>query len=230
MTIHVEASFTHDASQRILLVNEPWLNDAERAPAPRFFLGRTTEGHVWRFRSDLPSQLVDRLEALCSREPVMTNLGEKPAHLEAYLRLLEEHEPVERVGAGPAYRVPLRAAPPAQPVPITDSNAGVLRDGFEEMAAELATAQPFFGILQGGCAVSICRSVRITPRGHEAGVETLDDFRGRGYAGDVVARWAVAVDAMGCVPLYSTSWENTASQNVAKKLGTICYGVAFGVA
>ena len=35
--------------------------------------------------------------------------------------------------------------------------------------------------------MSVCRSVRITPAAHEAGVETLPEFRGKGYAQDVVA-------------------------------------------
>jgi len=78
--------------------------------------------------------------------------------------------------------------------------------------------------------VSVCRSVRITPAAHEAGVETLPDFRAKGYAQDVVAGWARLVRSMGAIPLYSTSWENTASQALAKKLRLVMYGADFQVA
>ena len=72
--------------------------------------------------------------------------------------------------------------------------------------------------------MSVCRSVRITPAAHEAGVETLPAFRGRGYAPDVVAGWARVVQSLGAMPFYSTSWENTASQAVAKKRHLVPYG------
>jgi len=71
---------------------------------------------------------------------------------------------------------------------------------------------------------------RTDPRAaHEAGVETLPEFRGNGFAKEVTAGWARAVDALGAIPMYSTSWQNTASQAVAKKLGLICYGAEFHI-
>ena len=81
----------------------------------------------------------------------------------------------------------------------------------------------------GERAVSICGSARITSRAHEAGVETHPDFRGRGHAVKVVAAWARAVREDGRIPLYSTSWENEASRDVARKLGLVQYGVTFHV-
>jgi len=66
--------------------------------------------------------------------------------------------------------------------------------------------------------------VRVTPVAYEVGVETAPEFRGRGYAAPVVAAWARVVREAGRIPLYSTSWENTASQAVARKLGLVQYG------
>ncbi len=57
-----------------------------------------------------------------------------------------------------------------------------------------------------------------------AGIETLEAYRGRGYATAVVAGWAYAIRATDRIPLYSTSWDNLASQAVAHRLGLVQYG------
>jgi hypothetical protein len=75
-----------------------------------------------------------------------------------------------------------------------------------------------------GHAAAVCCSGRRTGTAHEAAVETAAPYRGRGYAARVVGAWARAVREMGCVPLYSTSWQNEASRDVARKLALICFG------
>jgi hypothetical protein len=45
----------------------------------------------------------------------------------------------------------------------------------------------------------------------------------------VVAAWAQAVRASGRIPGYGTSWDNLASQTVARKLGLVPYGVSIGL-
>jgi RimJ/RimL family protein N-acetyltransferase len=49
-------------------------------------------------------------------------------------------------------------------------------------------------------------------------------MQGRGYATAAVAGWAVAIRERELLPLYSTSWDNIASQRVARKLGMVLYG------
>jgi len=49
------------------------------------------------------------------------------------------------------------------------------------------------------------------------------------FARDVTAGWARLVAASGAAPLYSTSWENTASQSVARKLGLVQFASDFHV-
>lgn len=227
MNVHVRALFTHDEASRLLLVNEP---DGARPPAPRLFLGRTRAGNVWRFRAGLPEILTRELDSLCADEPPASNESdEPPRHAESYVRLLEQHAPVGRVSAGPVYHFAEDIAPTRHPVAVTESDAEKLGGGFEEFVAELPAWQPFVALLDGGRAVSVCRSVRITPEAHEAGVETLPDFRGRGYAQEVVAEWARRVRRAGAIPLYSTSWENNASRAVAHKLRLRFYGADFQI-
>jgi RimJ/RimL family protein N-acetyltransferase len=225
MAMHVRALFTHDANARLLSVNEP----GGGVPAPRLFLGRTREGNLWRFRADLPDLLIQELEALCVDEPVDKDFHSTPRHVAAYVRLLETHAPMHTLWMGPAYHFTEYLEPSRPLLALTETNAEWLRGGFEELIAELPAWQPFVAIIEESRAVSVCRSVRITPAAHEAGVETLPEFRGRGYAKDVVAGWARVVQSLGVIPLYSTSWENTASQAVAKKLHLVPYGADFQV-
>lgn len=73
--------------------------------------------------------------------------------------------------------------------------------------------------------VSVCCSARSTPVAAEGSVETLTEFQGNGYGTDVVTAWAIAIQEEKRIPLYSTSWDNYASQAVARKLKLIDYGM-----
>jgi RimJ/RimL family protein N-acetyltransferase len=224
INIHVRALFTHDSASRLLFVNEP---DGATAPAPRLFLGRTRAGNIWRFRADLPDKLCAELEDLCADEPPLSaDFNEPPRHLETFVRLLES----QNVENGLAYQFVSYETPSKPLSSVTEDNAEILRGGFEKLIEELPNWQPFVALVEENRAVSVCRSVRITPEAHEAGVETLPEFRGKGYAQTVVSAWAQLVLKNGAIPLYSTSWENRASQAVARKLGLKCYGVSFQVA
>ena len=52
MNLRIEALYTSDEEGRLLQVNEP-----NGGQAPRFHLGRTSVGHVCRFRTDLDAGL-----------------------------------------------------------------------------------------------------------------------------------------------------------------------------
>ncbi|MFE5321497.1 kasugamycin N-acetyltransferase AAC(2')-IIb [Paenibacillus sp. NPDC056579] len=224
MELHTEAMFTHDQRMRIHEVNEPWPGSP---PAPRFFLGRTIEGTtVCRFRHDVPDPLVERLNILCAGEPIVRDFHTKPKQFETYMELLQG----EKFTMGPCFLIPDKIAPLVQVVSITRDNISEINlDGFEWLASEIDYVQPCMAIVCEGRAVSICQSVRISPRAHEAGLETLEAFRGRGYAANVVAGWAMAMRKMGRIPLYSTSSDNVSSQRVAKKCALEFYGVNFSI-
>lgn len=162
-------------------------------------------------------------------EPLNEDFLSYPAHVESYVRLLETHAPVQAVRSGPAYLFDTHAEPSRPLQQLGKTNAELLLGGFEDLASELCDWQPFLAIVEDGRAVSVCRSVRITSNAHEAGVQTLGDYRGKGYGKDVVAGWACAVRALGAIPMYSTTWENAASRAVAAKLQLRLYGVDFQI-
>jgi hypothetical protein len=224
MRLHVRALFTHDDRSRIKALNQ-W----DGGEAPRFFLGRTKTGNLWRFRADQPDTLVAKLEALCREEPLPDDPKQAPAHWDAYLRELAFHAPIRRIWTGPAYAFTTDVVPDVSPEAISRENQDLLRGEMEEWLKDVPHRQPLMAMIVEGRAVSVCASVRITRPAHEAGVETLPEHRRRGHAANTVAGWATAVRKIGALPLYSTSWENTGSMSVAEKLGLFLFGADFHV-
>jgi hypothetical protein len=220
----VGALFAYDDRGRMTGVNQ-W----DGGVAPRFFLMRTPDRVIARFRDDVPDDLAARLEEIAMREPPGAAPPPRPVHERAYLYLLAAHAPVGPTGAGPSYT--FVAAPPSAPAPVAigPANADLLAGAFDDWADDVGRRDPFMAIVREGRAVAICASVRISAAVHCAGVETHPDWRGRGHAVSVVAGWARAVRAAGAAPCYSTSWENVASQGVARRLGLGLMGVDFHV-
>jgi hypothetical protein len=219
MTIRADTLFTYDARGRMVLRNSP----ANR-PAQRLFLGRTINGHVVRFGELVPDAVAQQLATIVERQPPVDDLR-VPASLMAALReTLERHAPVSEEGGGPAYRFPDAIVRPADVVEVTDANRDLVRDTFPWLFQDIAGWAPCFAVVRDGAAVSVCYSSRIGREAMEAGVDTLPDARGRGYAAAVTAAWGASVRASGRIPLYSTWWENLASQGVARRLGLIMYG------
>ena len=226
MKMQVEALFTQDENGHLQRINEP---DGDTKPAPRFFFGYTNAGSICRFRHDLPDDVIAQLKEVAAAEPLSTNSQKIPRNRRQFEDILQSHAPIEHVWIGPAYRFPKDIIPPTNIVQLSCKNSGLLKGDFAEMVSELNSFQPYSAVIEDSQAVSICRSVRVSSRAHEAGVDTLVGYRRRGYATTVVAAWALAVRALNRIPLYSTSWDNLASQGVARRLGLVQYGVDYHV-
>lgn len=215
IALQCEALFRSDAVGRLRSINEPG-----DQLAPRFFLGSTPAGVLCRFRFDLPDALVRELTKLC----------QPPVQHEAIRAALAAHGPIAWEHRGPAFW----AAHPLPPAPntllITDTNADALGRWFPRLQAELEARQPIAAWIEDGDAVAVCYCARRTQRVAEAGLETAEPFRRRGYAAAVVQRWVAEVQAQGRLALYSATWENVASRSLAAKLGFVCYGEDWSVA
>ena len=221
MAAHVAAEFVHDDAGRLLRVNEP-----HGGPAPRFFVGRTPDGDVVRFRHDVDDATCRALLAAVADEGPLSNdaltTSRDTSQFEA---ILARSAPIQQTWTGPAFSFSSAIAEPEGVVRVTAGNAHLLRPWLEPWLPDVETAQPMFAVLANERAVAVCCSVRQTSIAHEAGVETAPEHRGRGYAVRAVAAWGRAVREMGRVPLYSTSWHNEASRGVARRLGLVLVGI-----
>jgi RimJ/RimL family protein N-acetyltransferase len=220
MRLHVQALFTCDGAGRLVSVNE-----RNGAAAPRLFLGRTADGIAWWLRYDLDPALSKELGALCESLPEGLEEDADLTSAAPIIARLSREAPVSRTWAGPAFCFPSELPADDATVAVTLENAPVLSPHLEDWRPDVAPGVPMVVALEGGNAVSVCCSVRMTPEAHEAGVETHPDFRRRGHSARAVVAWARAVRRMEREPLYSTSWQNEPSRALAKRLGLIQYGI-----
>ncbi len=126
---------------------------------------------------------------------------------------------------GPAYWLPTINHVPPQVVLLSQTQVYLVQNTFPWLIPWLADPAngPVAAVIEQGYAISICFCSRLTRRAAEAGVNTLETFRGRGYASAAVIAWAAAIQQSRRIALYSTSWENRASQGVAKRVGAVIY-------
>ncbi len=213
--------FRLDGAGDLLAINEP-----DGRTAPRLFLGRTATGNRWHLRHDLPADLRDELARILATEPIATDLAAPPGTAAALRAALAAHAPLVNEWGGPAWYFP-DVLPVAETQTVVLTDAAPLQRTFPGWAADFATSQPGAAILHDDKAVAVCFSARTSADAAEAGVNTLPEWRGRGYARAVVAAWAGAVRAAGRIPLYSTSWDNAASRGVARGLDLRLYAADF---
>lgn len=202
MELQAETLFRFDARGDLHQTNEPGAH-----PAPRVFVGTTSEGSVIRFRGDVDRETRARISSSDDAK-----------------RSIEG-----RTYEGPAFRFadPL-PAPGRETRRVTPEQGALLRD-FPELRVELPWRDPCFAIVVDALAVSICFSSRTSARAAEAGVATLPAYQGRGFARSALGAWAAEIGTRGLIPLYSTSWENAASQAVARSLRLVRYGVDLSI-
>lgn len=221
LQIQARTLFVHNDRDRIVVTNEP-----NGRAAPRVFIGRSAGGDVVRFRADVPTALKAELTELAGYLPPYRHepsSGEYNAILEA----LERYRAVEASFEGPAFRFPEEIeSHPGDLLRITPENVAILPERFD-LTDEIEGRQPCFGIVADGEVRALSYTSRLGEGSAEAGANTDEGYRRRGYAAALVAAWATETRALGRTPLYSTWWANTASRALAAKLGLIPYATDF---
>jgi len=210
--IKLSTAFVLDRHGRIRSTREP-----EPHPGPLFTLIRSASSRVWAVRADVPGELATEIDRLAGQEPLLQSPQDAPVYADTYLSLLGG-----QIVSGPAFTFPDEISQPADVTRVDDLR--LLEHNFRGWTArEIPGCSPILAVIDGGYAVSVCFSARSSQIAAEAGVETAEAFRGRGFAPRVTAAWAAAIRASGRIPLYSTSWTNAASLAVARKLGLTQY-------
>ena len=219
LEIQLEVLLSRDAGGRLTVTRDPVAR-----PAPRLFLGRSREHNVWAVRRDVDPAMSDALDRLCAAEPTLAApcLDAIPA---CRARVRELLAPVTVEYRGPAYVLPERLPHDGRARVVAAGESGAWLDAFPWLAETFEAVAPVVVAFEMGQPAAVCHSPRgRTIRAAEAGVETLAPFRGRGLATAAVACWARAVQASGRLALYGTSWENAASQAVARRLSAEVHG------
>lgn len=212
MELHVNVLYKHDTKNRITVVNEPPFEGA-----PRIFVGGTNSGNVVRYSNTLDASLVQKLKQAIGTNSSI-NLGE-------LINILSMNRQFTDLSIGPAYVFPdVRDRAHTQTLQVTHENKELLKPYFPYTFEDFEYKQPCFVIVEDNIPVSICCSARKTAKAAEASVYTHEEYRGKGYGIAVTKAWAAEVQKQGRIALYSTSWDNFASQALAKKLKLHQYG------
>lgn len=219
LNLHTDILFTYDRDGRMVRSNEP-----RGRAAPRVLLCYTADAYLLRFGHAIPDALVRRITDVARETQDAWQLHRPPPVAATVRRLLQEHPPVTTEEAGPIYRFPRSVPCAGRAVQLTSNNVEVVRDTYPWLVTELEDWWPCCAVVRDGAAVSVCFSSRIGAGANEAGVDTRPAFRGRGFAAAATAAWCAAVRSAGRIPLYSTSWDNAASQAVARRLGLVMFG------
>ena len=220
----VDALFTRDHQGNLVTLNE--LEPVPPpTPAPRIYLGVTAGGIVRGYRRDVPAALRAAIDGFCDGAgPLVQTQGRFSAALQAVLTAGAPDAVAWELSTGPAFVFPGGMNLPEDVTLMEPGQADLLREHFPFTATWLRERWPCYAVVVDDQAVSICYSARRTSAVAEAGVDTAEAFRGRGYAALVTAAWATAIRVAGITPVYSTGDDNLASQAVARKLGLREFG------
>ena len=114
-------------------------------------------------------------------------------------------------------------------VTVDSSNLSLLSGALQEWQEDAEVGSLMVAALSDGRAVSVCSSVHASKFVHCAGVETAPEHRGFGFASLAVTGWASLVREHGAEPFYATTFDNIASQRVARSLGLSVVGSEFSI-
>lgn len=218
MEAQASVLFNFNEVGRMTTINEP-----SAKSAPRFFMGITKQGNVVRYHETLGEDIKNELERFVENAPWLD--APNRVNMADMIRILSQEKPVDQVYMGPAYVFPDMRGRSTQAIKITQMNIELLEPYFSDFVDDVTHGQPVFAVVQNQAVVSLCCSARSSSTAAEASLHTAPDFRGRAYGMEVTAAWAAEIQNQGRLALYSTAWNNFASQAVAKKLNLKQYGM-----
>lgn len=133
--------------------------------------------------------------------------------IDPLLNILESHTIPFELGHYKTYVFPSQPAQASSVMCLSRHDPMVKAFGFDGFTDKV------YAVETGGVLASACVSARENAKCGEAWVYTSPEHRHQGLAQKVVQAWARSLIIVGKVPLYSHKIENTASANLAVKLG-----------
>ena len=223
--VRMRTAFRQDQQGRIQSTREP-----DPSHGPLIAIVRGPKSTSWAVRDDVPEHLAQELAAFARQEPPTDNLHQPPLHAERYVALLRRRMADGQVperklheSDGPSFTFPDHI-PDLGAVSMIEDERLLDHHFLGWFPGEIAGGRyPVMSVVVDGYPVSICCSARRSTEAAEAGLDTAEAYRGRGFGPRVAAAWARAIRAEGLTPLYSTLWMNTASLAVANKLELISF-------
>ncbi len=216
--IRMNTLFTTDSGGDLVSINFACGKDKGKGRPPLIFVAWSESDYALRFRDDVLADRRRKIEQHLRGVWSFDGAEQLPC-----ANQIEDVLSAPCSEAGPAYLAPDTIQPQGTAIRVEHNEKEALRAHFERMIDDIGGSQPCFVVLDGGAAVSACRTVRRSAWAAEAGVNTVGAYRGKGYAVAVTSAWVSAVRSEGLLPMYSTSWGNTASQRVAEKVGLVQY-------
>jgi hypothetical protein len=195
--------------------------------APALYVLRTREAVFCRTHAEVNPSCAARLEDIARRSRGRPR--DWAGEYAAYAAALSALGSITRIRAGLLYGFPDEMQTDERCIPIGLANVALLDGALREWASDAEAGVPMAGVIVDGRVASLCASVRVSPFAHCAGVETSPDHRGLGFGPLAVAGWAEMVRALGAEPYYATTFDNLASQGVARRLALNLLGSEFSV-
>ena len=180
---------------------------------PRCFVCQYGGEYTVYYGHHLPVALRDRLATFPAKRLFVDH--------DMVVQTLAADAPCASIWAGRTYEFPKTPGAELWPdaVRLEDRLHGDLLVRYE--GGTVVGKRAVFGVIVGGEIVAACEASRENERAAEAWVRTVSAYRRHGYAKQVTAAWAHAMQQQGKVPFYSHSLENEASAAVARSLGLI---------
>lgn len=191
-------------------------------PAPLVAVATGSRSCVWACSAAVPDDMAAEIDGVLDGEPAdgrAADVGWSPSAAERLVGLVGQLGRVGTVARGPSFVV-------ADALTLdggrdcwlsTESDTQRLSGRMPEDDRRSLVA-PWAVAVVDGTVASVCETARSTPHAVEAGVRTYEGHRRRGLAGATTSAWARLV--VPRTSFYSTSFDNHASQRVARRLGS----------
>ena len=226
LVVACETKFVLAQSGRILRENDP-----DRSAGPRLFIAGCPVGNVAYIRHDVSDRTSERMLDLLNAEPPWLKPAARPLRFREVMELLVGEQPVTSIEASLIYALPPQRPLEGGPRFIcsgTDEGASLLerlqRSGLPRHLVDAGFANfrdfwaPWCVALDGDAIAAVAFAARLGERGAEVGVYTFADWRSRGLAAAVTAKWSCHSELASRELFYSTTVANASSQRVAARL------------